>query len=108
MGRVPFYGVSDAEVIMSVVFRKQCPSRSKDLEWEQGDAIWELMTSCWDHNPFLRPTAANVLEQIRHLLSSRSGSDDVLDAPGWEGFDIHAIRSSVEYPPLDLDLLNQL
>ncbi|KAK1230419.1 Protein kinase of the Mitotic Exit Network [Marasmius sp. AFHP31] len=108
-GCAPFHDLTDGAVIFAVLLRQQHPSRPEGLE---DDAIWELMTSCWNHNSSLRPTAADALERIRHLSTSSSrveiGSGDIQDAPEWKALNVDAIRRNVEYPPLDLGMLTQL
>ncbi|KAL0058646.1 hypothetical protein AAF712_014672 [Marasmius tenuissimus] len=103
-GRVPFYelGVEGA-VIVAILLDGKHPSRPQDIEVD--DEIWELMTSCWNSDPSLRPTAADAFERIRRLWSSRGGSGDIQDASGM-AFNVGVIRSSAEYPPLDFGLLN--
>ncbi|KAL0576451.1 Rho guanine nucleotide exchange factor [Marasmius crinis-equi] len=107
-GRVPFYNLTDGAVAIAVLVNHQHPSRPQESEVEQDDAIWDLMTSCWNPDPSLRPTAADAVERIRHLASSRAESGCIQDAPDWKAFDIDAIRSNAEYPTLDLELLTQL
>ncbi|KAL0580878.1 Rho guanine nucleotide exchange factor [Marasmius crinis-equi] len=107
-GRAPFYNLTDGAVVFAVLLRHQHPSRPQEPEVEQDDAIWDFMASCWNSDPSLRPTAADAVEQIRHLSSSRAGSGSVQDAPDWKAFDMDVIRSNAEYPPLDLELLAQL
>ncbi|KAK1215506.1 Protein kinase of the Mitotic Exit Network [Marasmius sp. AFHP31] len=108
-GRAPFHDLTDGAVIFAVLLRQQHPSRPEGLE---DDVIWELMTSCWNHNSSLRPAAADALERIRHLSTSSSrveiGSGDIQDAPEWKALNVDAIRRNVEYPPLDLGMLTQL
>ncbi|KAK1215507.1 Rho guanine nucleotide exchange factor [Marasmius sp. AFHP31] len=101
-GHPPFHGLTDGAVVVAVLVKQRYPSRPEGLE---DDAIWELMTSCWNHNSSLRPTAADALKRIRNLLSIRDG---IPDAPDWKAFAIDAIRSNVEYPSLDLGMLTQL
>ncbi|KAJ8077655.1 Rho guanine nucleotide exchange factor [Marasmius tenuissimus] len=101
-GRVPFGG-TEAAVILAVMVNMEHPSRPEGLK---DDAIWELMTSCWNFDSSLRPTAADFCEKIRRLSSSRGV--DIQDAPDWKSSVIEAIQNSVEYPPLDeLELLSQ-
>ncbi|KAJ8077636.1 hypothetical protein PM082_002069 [Marasmius tenuissimus] len=74
----PFHSdLKDAAAIFAALRGQgQIPSRPKKLE---DDAIWELMNSCWNFDPSLRPTAADVLKTIRHLSSSRGAN--LQDAP---------------------------
>ncbi|KAJ8095395.1 hypothetical protein PM082_023165 [Marasmius tenuissimus] len=101
-GHPPFHQLNDGAVVMAVLVEQRDPSRPEGLE----DDIWELMTSCWNFEPSLRPTAADILEQIRDLSSKVRGG--ITDAPNWKAFDIDAVRSNVDYPPLDLEMLAQL
>ncbi|KAJ8077652.1 Rho guanine nucleotide exchange factor [Marasmius tenuissimus] len=101
-GHPPFHGLTDGAVVVAVLVRQQYPSRPGVLD---NDVIWELMTSCWSSDPSLRPTAADILERIRGLSSIQGG---IPVAPDWKAFAIDAIRSNVEYPPLDFGMLTQL
>ncbi|KAJ8095378.1 Rho guanine nucleotide exchange factor [Marasmius tenuissimus] len=103
-GSIPFHELpSDGAVLLAVVFKKRRPSRPEGLE---DDAIWKLMTSCWNSDPSLRPAATDALEQIRALSSKVRV--EMTDAPDWKAFNIDAIRSNVDYPPLDLEMLAHL
>ncbi|KAJ8077653.1 Rho guanine nucleotide exchange factor [Marasmius tenuissimus] len=104
--RAPFYELGEGAVIVAVLLDGKHPSRPEDPEVDDG--IWELMTSCWNSEASLRPTAADSIAQIRRLWSIRGGSGDIQDAPGWKGFNVDAIRSNVEYPRLDLGMLSEL
>ncbi|KAK1230422.1 Rho guanine nucleotide exchange factor [Marasmius sp. AFHP31] len=105
-GRAPFYELGEGAVIVAVLLDQKHPSRPEDLEVD--DEIWELMTSCWKSDPTLRPTAAEALARIQRLWSTQGGSGDIQDAPDWKAFDVDAIRSNVEYPRLDLEILSTL
>ncbi|KAL0059790.1 hypothetical protein AAF712_013431 [Marasmius tenuissimus] len=105
-GRVPFQELGEGAVIVAVVVDLKHPSRPEDLEID--DAIWELMTLCWNFDPSLRPTAADTLARIRRLSSTQGGSGNIQDAPDWKASNVDAIRSNVEHPPLDLGILDQL
>ncbi|KAK1215505.1 Rho guanine nucleotide exchange factor [Marasmius sp. AFHP31] len=106
-GRAPFHGLTDGAVVFAVLLKHQQPTRPEDSE-EKDDGIWELMTSCWNAEPSLRPTAADALERLHYLSSIRSESGGIQDAPNWKAFNIDAIRGNVEYPRLDLWMLSQL
>ncbi|KAK1219128.1 Rho guanine nucleotide exchange factor [Marasmius sp. AFHP31] len=105
VGRVPFYELNECAVMVAILLDRKHPSRPENLEVD--DAVWELMTSCWNFDPSLRPTAADALARIS-LLSARSGKGDIQNAPDWKASNEDAIRSNVEYPPLDLGILDQL
>ncbi|KAL0563397.1 Rho guanine nucleotide exchange factor, partial [Marasmius crinis-equi] len=107
-GRAPFYNLTDGAVAIAVLIRHQHPPRPQELEVGQDDAIWDFMTSCWNFDASLRPAAGDAVEQIRRFSSSRSESGYIQDAPDWKAFDMNAIRSNAEHPPLDLDMLTQL
>ncbi|KAK1215509.1 Rho guanine nucleotide exchange factor [Marasmius sp. AFHP31] len=106
VGRAPFYELGEGAVIVAVLLDQKHPSRPEDLEVD--DEIWGLMTSCWNSDPTLRPTAADALARIQRLWSTQGGSGDIQDAPDWKAFDVDAIRSNVEYPRLDLEILSTL
>ncbi|KAK1230423.1 hypothetical protein PQX77_006489 [Marasmius sp. AFHP31] len=100
---VPFFELKN---LREVAIRHVQGVQLSRPEGLKDDAVWELMTSCWNYNPSRRPTAADVRKRIRHLSSSRGV--DIQDAPDWKSFDMDAIRSNVEYPPLDkLEMLSQ-
>ncbi|KAK1221566.1 Rho guanine nucleotide exchange factor [Marasmius sp. AFHP31] len=96
-GRIPFYDLSDTSALYALVFRRQHPSRPADLNPD--DPIWEFITSFWNHDPSLRPTAADALDHIQRLAiwSERGEIQATLD---WK-----IRRKDVKHPPLDLELL---
>ncbi|KAK1222896.1 hypothetical protein PQX77_014318, partial [Marasmius sp. AFHP31] len=107
-GCVPFYDLIDSAVLLAVYIEKQQPSRPIGLD---DDAVWELMTSCWNYDPSDRPTAADLLNRVHLLHSSRipGGEGSVIEfAPSWESRNVDKIRSNVDYPSVDLDLLDSI
>ncbi|KAK1223870.1 Rho guanine nucleotide exchange factor [Marasmius sp. AFHP31] len=107
-GRVPFHDLIDGAVLLAVYVEKQQPSRPAELD---DNAVWELMTSCWNYDPSNRPTATDLLNRIRLLQSSRipgGEGNNIQSAPSWTSPDVDRIRSNVVYPPLDLDLLDSI
>ncbi|KAJ8077740.1 hypothetical protein PM082_002173 [Marasmius tenuissimus] len=104
--RTPFYDLPDGAVTIAVLIRHQHPSRPADLNID--DRIWEFITSFWNHDPSLRPTAADAIDRIQHLANSM-GRGNIQDTPDWSWFDVEKKRrGNVEYPPLDLELLFQI
>ncbi|KAJ8094292.1 Rho guanine nucleotide exchange factor [Marasmius tenuissimus] len=100
-GLAPFYDLKDVAVVLAVFVHRRQPSRPAGLD----DDIWEFMTSYWNRDPSLRPTATDTLARIRVLRGpSREGSD-MQSTPRWSSV-VEKIRSSVHHPSLDLDLLN--
>ncbi|KAL0057013.1 Paired amphipathic helix protein Sin3a [Marasmius tenuissimus] len=105
-GCAPFHDLIDGAVLLAVYVEKQHPPRPPELD----DDVWELMTSCWKYDPALRPTATGVLDRVRLLAISTNSAEaegHVLEsAPDWESFDVDRIRSNVDYPSVDLALLD--
>ncbi|KAJ8077692.1 Rho guanine nucleotide exchange factor [Marasmius tenuissimus] len=105
-GCAPFHDLIDGAVLLAVYVEKQHPPRPPELD----DNVWELMTSCWKYDPALRPTATGVLDRVRLLAISTNSAEaegHVLEsAPDWESFDVDRIRSNVDYPSVDLALLD--
>ncbi|KAF9262257.1 kinase-like protein [Marasmius fiardii PR-910] len=83
-GRVPFFELKDVAVIVAVLVEKKHPSRPAPNESpELDDLIWELMVSCWDANPGVRPSARDVLTFMNvpvkeNTPTPRDGSDSVV------------------------------
>ncbi|KAJ8077705.1 hypothetical protein PM082_002138 [Marasmius tenuissimus] len=107
-GRVPFYDLIDSAVLIAVYVEKQHPSRPAELD---DDDLWKLLTSCWNYDPSNRPTAADLLNRVRLLQSSRipgGESSGIESAPSWKSLDVDRIRSNVDYPSLNLGLLDSI
>eukprot|EP00179_Madagascaria_erythrocladioides_P000235 CAMPEP_0198318164 /NCGR_PEP_ID=MMETSP1450-20131203/7532_1 /TAXON_ID=753684 ORGANISM="Madagascaria erythrocladiodes, Strain CCMP3234" /NCGR_SAMPLE_ID=MMETSP1450 /ASSEMBLY_ACC=CAM_ASM_001115 /LENGTH=88 /DNA_ID=CAMNT_0044021439 /DNA_START=51 /DNA_END=313 /DNA_ORIENTATION=+ len=65
---IPFHGVnnSDFEYFTSVVTGKKGKRPSLTFTKQFTSVAWkQLMRDCWQHRPYLRPTAADVLERIK-------------------------------------------
>ncbi|KAF9256239.1 hypothetical protein L218DRAFT_1007590 [Marasmius fiardii PR-910] len=56
---VPFYELTDSEVIVAVLSERKCPSRPQDMT-PLNDDMWNIMLSCWNTEPHFRPSATEV------------------------------------------------
>lgn len=65
-GRVPFYEKTEAVQVILAISRGEIPSRPRGLH----DRLWKLMLQCWRLVPSARPSAGNILEDIRSFWGS--------------------------------------
>lgn len=60
----PFEGVSDAQVIRSVVLEKKRPDRPDDVD----DELWSLWSEGWNQDAAMRPDMKNYVERLTRLV----------------------------------------
>jgi len=66
----PFPDISGDFQVMFAVKQGRRPSRPSDqLSQTRGlnDAIWQIIQTCWMHDPSARPSATQVVENLRSL-----------------------------------------
>lgn len=69
-GEIPFFEITnDMRVVLSVMQGMRPSQPSHDLSKTRGlsNPIWQIVTTCWAHDPTTRPTAENIVEQLRAL-----------------------------------------
>lgn len=69
-GEMPFYEyLQDSAIIMAVArgTRPTQPSDQRSRKRGLTDLFWSLVEACWVHDPAKRPTAMEVVGQIRSL-----------------------------------------
>ncbi|KAF8596165.1 kinase-like protein [Ceratobasidium sp. AG-I] len=68
-GKVPYAEYGRDGPIYSALTNKQPPARPIILmsPTTQADEMWNLLRSCWNHNPTLRPNALSVLTSLLSL-----------------------------------------
>ena len=66
-GKVPYSEYLQDMGILRALDRNKPPVRPKELvsKNEQAEAIWTLLSQCWDHNASSRPGASSVLASVR-------------------------------------------
>jgi len=65
-GRVPFHGLPDGAVVLSVGVRHEVPQYPGPEAEARGlnSRIWGIMQDCWKTNPTDRPTMAMVADRL--------------------------------------------
>ncbi|KAK1235736.1 hypothetical protein PQX77_001024, partial [Marasmius sp. AFHP31] len=91
-GRLPFTELKNDMAVMSAVAQGGCPSRPQTI-LELSDAMWALMTGCWNKTPEARPTADQVLKKVREITPHASESV----AADWSDSLLTHVRENVEY-----------
>ncbi|KAF9260003.1 kinase-like protein [Marasmius fiardii PR-910] len=69
-GRVPFYEMPEATIVLAIVINKTRPSRPENCI-KLHDSIWDMMMECWHEAPSSRPTILKILAQILEMKGSR-------------------------------------
>ncbi|KAK1229314.1 hypothetical protein PQX77_007632 [Marasmius sp. AFHP31] len=90
-GLLPFAELRNDMAVMFAVTQGKCPSRPQVLELS--DAMWALMTGCWNQTAEARPTADQVLEKVREMTPHASESV----ATDWSDSLLTHVRENVEY-----------
>ncbi|QRV74670.1 kinase domain protein [Ceratobasidium sp. AG-Ba] len=65
----PYSGDTDPQ-FMFRIFKKEIPNRPAiefPIDDGPGDALWRLLKRCWAYDPVMRPTARQVLEELREI-----------------------------------------
>ncbi|KAK1231118.1 hypothetical protein PQX77_005773 [Marasmius sp. AFHP31] len=91
-GLPPFAELTNDMAVMLAVHQGGCPSRPQGV-LELSDAMWALMTECWDKTPVARPTADQVLEKVREMTP---GASELL-ATDWSDSLLTHVRENVGY-----------
>ncbi|CAE6411683.1 unnamed protein product [Rhizoctonia solani] len=70
VGKVPYYGETELQVIIMVAMKKIPPKRPDwiCINHESGEKLWDLLTRCWSWEPEARPSVTEVeltMSQIR-------------------------------------------
>lgn len=68
-GEMPFQNIRSPVEILQLVSNGGRPARPnrKLVHYGLDDRLWSLITRCWSHDVSLRPSAAQVLEEINIL-----------------------------------------
>jgi len=93
-GNFPFCEVPyDVRVVMGVMSGRRPARPSHDLSTKRGlsDEVWHLVETCWAQKPIERPTATQVVKQLRALpnrpIDNRRFDDDLpIPAPSQETY----------------------
>ncbi|KAG8690353.1 hypothetical protein FRC11_012201 [Ceratobasidium sp. 423] len=69
--RVPFSELHVYAVPAAVCIEKKIPTFPSEIKamGQRGLTLWDLLRKCWDHNPKQRPTANEVLRELRKVAS---------------------------------------
>jgi len=70
-GQAPFSDIWQPTHVAQKVVRGDFPERPRDddiIARGLDDNMWGLMIKCWDMNPSLRPTAADILSRLQSAL----------------------------------------
>ncbi|KAL0572718.1 Rho guanine nucleotide exchange factor [Marasmius crinis-equi] len=107
-GKAPFSELVDGAVIVAIVLHKMHPARPENVP-ELTNSMWEIMESCWAHDPNLRPTAEDVLSRVGALRSMKTGElVRQQPAPDWNSLNLMQIWKNVKYPAVDTAALARL
>ncbi|KAJ7810950.1 kinase-like domain-containing protein, partial [Mycena olivaceomarginata] len=63
-GNVPFHDLQHEMAVMFKVLAGDRPSRPMSCSAAALDGLWALMQKCWEHDAQMRPTAAEIVEQL--------------------------------------------
>lgn len=63
-GRIPYYNLKVPSTIIAAKFRGTLPDTSQFPELPASDPLWKLLTRCWDAEPVVRPTMAEVIQEV--------------------------------------------
>ncbi|KAF7353978.1 Kinase-like protein [Mycena venus] len=76
-GEIPLFSVPYADLVDLVVHRGRRPQRPDPHEGlSLPDELWQLTEQCWVADPHQRPTATQVHDKIRHMVSYlRAGAE---------------------------------
>ncbi|KAJ8083220.1 hypothetical protein PM082_009092 [Marasmius tenuissimus] len=91
-GLQPYAELANEMAVAFNVAQGNRPSRPEGIS-ELSDAMWALMTACWDAEPSLRPTADRVLGKIARMTSKGSFSP----ASDWSGSLSAEMWENIEY-----------
>ncbi|CAE6486577.1 unnamed protein product [Rhizoctonia solani] len=71
-GKIPYEGRNDTMVFILVTVKKEFPERFQAIPNDGGrtDRLWKLLTMCWSFDPAARPSAAEVAESMRAIVSN--------------------------------------
>lgn len=69
VGKVPYYGETELQVIIMVAMKKIPPKRP---DWvrsghESEDRLWDLLTHCWSWEPEARPSVTEVASTLNQI-----------------------------------------
>ncbi|KAK1235366.1 hypothetical protein PQX77_001414 [Marasmius sp. AFHP31] len=90
-GLPPFAELKNDMAVMLAVHQGRCPSRPQVLELS--NAMWALMTGCWNTTPEARPTADQALKKVEEMIPSASELMDI----DWSDSLLAHVRKHVEY-----------
>ncbi|KAF9260152.1 WD40 repeat-like protein [Marasmius fiardii PR-910] len=69
-GRVPFYEMAEATIVLAIAVDKKRPSRPENC-MELHDSMWDMMVECWHEEPSSRPTMLGILARILEMKGNR-------------------------------------
>ncbi|KAK1231732.1 hypothetical protein PQX77_005141 [Marasmius sp. AFHP31] len=72
----------------------ECPTRPREA-LKLSDAMWALMTECWNTTPSSRPTAGQIVERVRDMAPR--ASDSLASDWSWSDSLLTQVRENVEY-----------
>ncbi|CAE6497077.1 unnamed protein product [Rhizoctonia solani] len=65
-GRCPYAEYRDNNRVLRALLEKRLPKCPKEIyEFGDGRSLWDLLISCWNHNPTARPGAQSVLQLLK-------------------------------------------
>ncbi|QRV89373.1 Tyrosine-protein kinase [Ceratobasidium sp. AG-Ba] len=72
-GDVPYAGVRDNAILYTIGKLMELPDRpNKHIpETPWGDTLWKLLTECWEGDPGIRPSAADVRQRLEKIFEER-------------------------------------
>ncbi|KAL0062705.1 hypothetical protein AAF712_010400 [Marasmius tenuissimus] len=93
-GLRPFPELTNITAVIFAVAQGKCPTRPQEASG-LSDAMWALMTECWNTTPSSRPTASQIVERVGEMALRASDSP----ASNWNWSDslLAQVRENVEY-----------
>ncbi|KAK1231731.1 hypothetical protein PQX77_005140 [Marasmius sp. AFHP31] len=93
-GLRPFPELANVMEVIFAVAQGKCPTRPQEA-FELSDAMWTLMTECWNMTPSSRPTASQIVERVRNMAPM--ASDSLASDWNWSNSLFTQVRENVEY-----------
>ncbi|KAJ7040995.1 kinase-like domain-containing protein [Mycena alexandri] len=103
-GNVPFYGSSDAALVVKVLQGEHPPRLSSCCGTAELDTLWDLLEICWAESHEMRPTAAQIVER---LVNPSIGATTTSSTTDWDQDFTCRFRRSLQNRPL-LPSVNQI
>ncbi|KAL0062706.1 hypothetical protein AAF712_010401 [Marasmius tenuissimus] len=93
-GLRPFPELANIAAVTLAVVQGKYPARPREV-FELSDAMWALLTECWNTTPSSRPTASQIVERVGDMAPR--ASDSLASSWNWSDSLFDQVRENVEY-----------